>query len=52
MNGETSINKNSIESWSECFITRESAPFIDKSHKSKLFQTFNATITKEECKNK
>ena len=50
MNSETSINKNSIESWSEYFITRGNAPFIDKSHKSKLFQTFKATITKEECK--
>ena len=51
MNSESSFNDNSINSRNEWFTTRESAPFIDKSHKNKLFRTFDAAVTNEECKN-
>ena len=39
-----------VDSWNDWFFSRESAPFIDKSFKLKLFQTFNADITTNECK--
>ena len=38
------------DSWSEWFIQLESAPIINKSFKARLFETFNATLIDNECR--
>ena len=43
-------SKRIVDSWNDCFLSRKSAPLIDKSFKSKLFLTFNADIISNDCK--
>ena len=45
-------NETPPDSWCEWFMQHESAPIIDKTFKAKLFENFNAAITKQECKDK
>ena len=41
--------KKAIESWLNLFVGRESSEVINKSNQEKLFETFNATVSKIDC---
>ena len=45
---DTSRNKVT-ESWLDWFVVRESREVINKSNQEKLFETFNATVSKIDC---
>ena len=50
MRNDEDTDVTQVDSWIKWFKTRKSAPTIDRFHKATLFQTFNASISDEECK--
>ena len=51
MNCNIASNDSLVESWEQWFLNSKSAPFLNKSFKQRLFNTFNSAITNDECKN-
>ena len=49
MSTADNIRNKETESWLDWFVGRESSKVINKSNQEKLFENFNATVSKTDC---
>ena len=50
MRNDVENDETGYDSWMDWFFSRKSAPKINRYHKTKIFETFNAQVDDNDCK--